>query len=684
MPASPFSPPVPRARWPEALVWAGVAACVAGFFAHRLWQSLPAARFGESLLLAGLAGLIAWPLRRWRGWAWADALALVWLLALLVLTGIVPAVAVIAIACAAAGLGSALVGATRPLLALLAGLAMLAAVVGWTLPLPVHRWWVYAPLLGLAIVARRDALRAQAAILTGGWRQAVDASPQAAAWTTLLLGLAAAGAWLPTMQHDDLAYHLGLPWQLLLHGRYALDPSHQVWALAPWAGDVLQAIAQVLARAEARSAFNALWFVATAAGLWQLAAALGLRPAMRWATLAVYASLPLVAALLGGMQTETPATAVTVALAALVFDERAGDKRVLDDDPRRRRILIAAALLFGLLCALKQLHGLTALPLLAWAAWRGRSRIDSLGLLLALAGALAVAASSYTYAWLVAGNPVLPLLNDVFASPYFAAANFNDSRWQSGLGADTPWRLTFDTARYLEGWSGGIGFVLVALGGAWALAFADARTRALAVCATLAMGLALLPLQYARYLHPGMVLLLPALLAAIDRRIDARRAAWLVAGLCVLNLAFQANAQWFLHTGGIKRSVAALGGDMPLFARYVPERLLAAAIRERAPGSGRVLVLDPAMPYYAELAGRGRSTAWYDPKLEAARTAADADASGAAWSALLQRERIAEVIVRPASLTPAQRAGLQRVGARRDLVVDEAQWWRIPTREAAP
>jgi len=225
--------------------------------------------------------------------------------------------------------------------------------------------------------------------------------------------------------------------------------------------------------------------------------------------------------------------------------------------------------------------------------------------------------------------------------------------------------------------------VLIALAGAWLLALVDTRTRGLAICATLALALPLLALQYARYVHPGMVLLLPAMVAIVDRALPPRRALWLLAGVCGLNLAFQANSQWLLHTGGIKRSLVALGRDAPLVVRYAPERALAAAVRERAPGPSRVLVMDAATPNYAELAGRGRTTAWYDPHLEAARIAADADAGGAAWAALLQRERIAEVIVRPARLSAAQRAGLMRAGARRELSVGDAQWWRI-AQQAAP
>lgn len=659
--------------WPEALIWAGVSACVIGFIRYRLWEVLPTGRFVESLLLAGLVALLAWPLARWRGWSWANALALVWLLVLVVLTGVLPALAVALLIAAATIIGSLLTGSTRPLLAWLVGMALIAAVIGWTLPLPVHQWWIYLPLMLLAIVLRRHTLREQISLCATGWRQAVQASPRAAAWSVLVLGLASSAAWLPTMQYDDLAYHLGLPWQLMLHGRYALDPTHQVWALAPWAGDVLQAVPQVLARAEARGALNVVWLVASAAGLWQLGGLIGLRPTQRWATLALFASLPLTAGLLTGMQTETAAVAVTVALATLI----------LDDDGKCRRHLLAGAVLFGLLCALKPLHGIAALPLLAWAGWRHRHALPgAMSLFGALLAVLLVAGSSYAYAWIVAGNPVLPLFNGVFHSPWFAPVDFNDARWQQGFDLNVLWRLTFDTEQYLEGWDGGAGFVLVALAGAWLLSFLDRRTRGLAVCASLAILLPLLPLQYARYLHPGMVLLLPALVLTVQRWLPARRGIVLLVCLCMLNLAFQANAQWLLHVGGPKRSLLALGQDAPMFTRYAPERVIAAAIRQRAPDSGTVLVL--SKPFHAEFAGRGRSIAWYAPNWHAAALAAETDASGTAWAELLRRKQIAEVILRPELATPAQRAGLQRVGARLQLTVGDAQWWRIPAQVETP
>lgn len=657
-----------RASWPRILVWSGVAACVAGFALHRLWEELPRARFADSLMIAALAGLLAWPLRRGLRWSWPASLALVWTLALVALTGIVPWLAVLLMLLAALALGGLVAGRERPLLSLLAGLALIAGAAGWLLPVPVHRPWILAPVFALLVVLRRGALHAQIHGMRQAFVDAMAASPRAATAAMVLLGLASTGAWLPTMQYDDLAYHLGLPWQLMLHGRYALDPTHQVWALAPWAGDVLQGIAQLLARTEARGGLNASWLVATAAGLWQLGARVGLSPALRWAVIALYASLPLVAGLLGGMQTETPATAVLVALAVLVYAPLPG-----------LRGWLTGALLFGLLCGLKPLHALSALPLLAWGAWHHRAALHGrwsiAGPASAALATVFVSGSSYVYAWAVAGNPVLPLFNGVFGSPYFDARNFDDGRWHRGFGVDLPWRITFETAHYLEGWPGGFGFLLVLFAGAWLMALSQRRGRGLAWAATLALLLPLAGLQYARYALPGLVLLLPALVLALQAHVAARRLPALLAAACALNLAFQSNSQWMLHTGAAKRAVGALGRDEPLFERYAPERVLAAAMRRQGVSGP---VLDLAGASHIEFAGAGRTTWWYAPRLERAARLADADPSGAAWAALLRDERIHEVMLRPASLTPAQRAGLARMNARPALTVGEAQWWRIP------
>lgn len=667
MPAAP-SPVRPRRVGMQILALAGVFAFVAGFVAHRTWVDLPRSRVLDALALALIASGLAWALSRWRGWRRADALAVVWGAAALLMWGPLPVSATLLLAAGAVAAGSWLCTPARPLLAGATGIAMMAGALGWLLPVALHSTWVYLPLLAGLVALRRRALREALLHARAAWREAVDAAPRAAAWGVLAAGLASTGAWLPTMQYDDLAYHLGLPWQLVEHGRYALDPTHQAWALAPWAGDVVHAIAQVVARAEARGPVNLAWLFVLCAGAWRLAGQHGATPAFRWAAMATVATLPTFATLLGGMQTELAAAAVLTLLACLVSERDAPPRGVL-----------VFGVLAGLLAGLKLTHPASALGLAALAAWRWRARLRAhpSGLLAAVGLAAAVGGSSYAYAWAVAGNPVLPLLNDVFRSPAFPAIAFHDARWTTDAPLALPWRLTFATSAHVEGWNGGFGFALPMLAGATLLALVRRRTRWMTAAALVAIALPLAILPYARYAVPGLALLVPPAVAALQVALPRRAALAVLAALVVVDLAYAANSGWMLRTGGVRRSLAALGQDAPLFERYVPERLVYQQLRRRYPGE---TVLDFTGATHAELAGAGRTAEWYAPRLHAAARTADPDAGGAAWARVIREEGVRHIVFRRSTLAPARAAALERLGADRVVTVADVEWWALPPR----
>ena len=115
-----------------------------------------------------------------------------------------------------------------------------------------------------------------------------------------------------------------------------------------------------------------------------------------------------------------------------------------------------------------------------------------------------------------------------------------------------------------------------------------------------------------------------------------------------------------------------------MLERYLPERVLAARLRDTQDAGGIVLVMPGSGLALAELGQRGRNMLWYSPRWEAEAVRADADASGAAWARLLRDKRIAHVVLKPARLSPAQHAGLQRSGAVLAGSAGDAQWWRIP------
>ena len=645
---------------PAVLPWAGFVLCVAGLVTHRMWEALPFPRAIEHGLLTLLALAAAWPLTRWRGWTPAVALAVVWLLALMVFAGPMPVVAVAVLAATAIGLGSLLM--TGPI-ALPLGLAMIAGILGWLLSLPIHHRAVYV-VACLAIVAWRRA--AILASVQAAWRSfdlQARSAPAAARGALLLLGLASTAAWLPTMQSDDVAYHLGLPAQLQATARYAMDARLQVWALAPWNGDVLQGVAQVLAGREARGALNALWLLVAAGAMHGLAAALGGDATRRWWAVALMASLPLTMHLATGMQTELVAMAWLPALAWLV---------VRNDGSSAWRSCTAGALLFGALCGLKPMHGLVALPVLAWAAWRHRAQLPWRALAAAPLLTSIAGGASYLHAWWLTGNPVLPLFNGWFRSPFFPLRDFSDPRWNGGFDADVLWDISFLTGDYFEAYAGGFGFVLIAMLGVWLLALRDTRTRGLAFAASTGLLLTLLPLQYARYLQPTLVLLVPTLVVAYPTIRHGTVAFW---SLCVLNLAFATNANWMLRTGALKRDIANPTSDATLFLRYAPERLLAARLPQ---DDTLVLVMPGNYGALAELGKRGRNVSWYSPAWEAEFARVEADPTGQAWAHLLQRNRIGHVILDDRKTSAALRAGL---GIAKASKVDEAadsQRWSLP------
>jgi hypothetical protein len=650
----------------RVVLWAGAPACLFGLAWHHMGTQWRPGRFGELLLLALLSLALARALARVSRARLASALAIVWLLPLLVFAGPLPVLATVVFALAALAIGQRLVRADSPALQVACGLALSGGVLGWLLPLPVHWRAAYLGACVLAIAWRWRAIATAWRQATPAWRDAVDAAPRDAAFAILLLGLASTACWLPTLQWDDLVYHLRLPWQLLEQHRYPLAPGLHQWSMAPWLGDVLQAVPQLIAAGESRGAMDALWLAITAAGTWRLARALGATPRAAWLAVALYASLPTTAALAGGMQTELPAAAWLVWLLALVADT------VLPSTTRR---WCAGALLAGGLIGLKFGSAACVVVLLPWMLWRHRAALRTRIALAAVLLALAVGGSSYVYAAVVAHNPLLPLFNGWFHSPYAPAGNFADARWHAGFTPALPWQFTFDTHRYDEGFAGGAGFVLVALAGAWLLALLRRRTFALALSITALMALTALPMQYWRYLFPPLVAMLP-LLAITALRTDPRRGAWLLVGVCVLDLAFQANGFWLLRVGAVKTTLLHGGRDAPLFERYVPERRLLSQLHRR--GHGNVLALDADAPFVAELGLRGRSTSGYDPGMQRAAAIADADPSGAVWARLLRGAAINDVLLRPGRLSLARRAGLQRLHATPQSTAGDVTWWRIP------
>src|SRR6185312_5281812 len=306
-----------------ALYWLGFVLLAAGFLVNGLWRGIasgPTLFLGE-LLLASL--VLAFVLCRLLRCRMATASLLIWLLALVYFAGFA------------------------------SGLALLCGIDGWLLPFFVHFRAVYVVALLIVVFSRWRAIVPMLRALPERWSGAVAAAPGTAVFALLAIGAVSTYAWLPTLDYDSLAYHLNLPSQLVAHGYYQMNAATNVWALSPWAADVLQAIAWVMGGVEARGVVDVLWAGMSLVLIWSLCEELGLHGRLRWLAVALYASVPMIAATLGSMQTEGPTAAVLAALALVIQHARV---------PGRRDVLLAAAL-FGLLLALKVSNLMFAGPL---------------------------------------------------------------------------------------------------------------------------------------------------------------------------------------------------------------------------------------------------------------------------------------------------------------------------------
>ncbi|HWS26746.1 MAG TPA: hypothetical protein VN259_09280 [Xanthomonadales bacterium] len=263
----PFSPSIQRLS--SIALAGGVLLLVVGLVSISQPDLLVHVRAYEFLRWSLTALLAAWPLARALKLPMASALALVWLAAHIAMVGLVPVVAVALLALAALAVGTRFSERTavNPAVALVLGLALIAACVGWLLPLRIHSMWIYVlALVGLGY-SRHAAISVALGTAATQWRSAVAASPRMATVAVASLGIVSIATWIPTMMSDDLAYHLGLPTQLQQLGYYRMDPATQVWALAPWASDVLHGIVQVTADREARGSVNLMWMCT---GAWLL------------------------------------------------------------------------------------------------------------------------------------------------------------------------------------------------------------------------------------------------------------------------------------------------------------------------------------------------------------------------------------------------------------------------------
>lgn len=660
----PLSPRINR-----VLAGALLAAVLLGLYGlHIRWEDdlVPRQRFYELLRFSTLALGAGWLWTQLSGWRMASALALAWLLAHLAMVGVLPALAAALLALAAIGLGSALARTLTLPLALqwLLGIAVITAGSGWLLPLPLHRQALYALACALIIYVRRVALRSALREAARDWRAAVAESPKLAATAVAVLGIASVASWIPTMMYDDVAYHLGLAAQLQTWGYYQMNAQTQIWALAPWASDLLHALVALIADREARGSVNLLWLLGAASLLYAVCRQCGLSARWSWIGVLLLASYPITSALLVSMHTELPATATLLGIVWLLQASEAAE---------RARTLLLLGLLAGLLLQFKASMLLPLGLLVLWMAWRWRDALPWRALAPATAAGFMAGASSYVYAWALTGNPVLPLYNGWFQSPFFLAENLRDDRFGSGPGIDLLWQALVHTDRIYESWAMAGGWHVLVLAVAVPLALLHPRSRGLALIALIYLVGMYTLMHYLRYVYPALVLLIPAMLLGLSQLRPQPAALGLALALALANVVFIGNASWPLHEGSVRSLIDQRGSPRALYVKHVPERLLVELLGEQ----DRVLIV--GRPMHAEFAGRAFTVAWYDPQLVKRIEPMTGQNSTQGVRELLTEYGFTHVLLAREAQIPRMVEHLQALGAELVRGESDVSLWKLPS-----
>lgn len=415
----------------------------------------------------------------------------------------------------------------------------------------------------------------------------------------------------PSLMLDDYATHLRMWTSFLTEHRAELDPINHIWSFAPFASDLVHAALSLTAGEDVRSAWNlalALALLTLTANVLQQARVSAIA---QWLLLVLLASTPMLGNLLLSLQTELALAVIAMASAVLIGGAVKGD------NVHVWGVLAGAALSAAIKLPAAALGVLLILTLVLRTGLSGLlPRRQSV--LWALAGLLIlgwVALHNYAMAWRITGNPVFPLYNGIFRSPFFSPENFIDTTWTTGFSLHSYVNAFFQTSRYFEsgdyvaGWQ-----YLVLLPCALIAVVFVSASRPLRPLLLPLLGFGTLmfaTIQYWRYLFPVMPLAIAIMGSLFMGRRLALRAVFVAAALtCIaLNLYMFRSISWMMQSTA-QAAYTEQGRDR-LVTTYAPAAQLNKIVNRIAPGAR---VLYPTVtPFGATLRGVPLYVNWYSP-----------------------------------------------------------------------
>lgn len=538
---------------------------------------------------------------------------------------------------------------------LILGTGTYAAVFGVLIHYPVNYLSVYLAVLALPILLacllKLPAFYRPRAALA--WSTLCRKSDEIGyAWVLLaviIIGFSARYAFFPTLNYDDNATHLRM-WTLLSGNHiYDFDVRAQIWVVAPFFVDLLHAVISLIAQSDARAAMNLGLLGFLLYCMWKLSHFVIRRLDQRLLLIILFATTPILASLLTGLQTELMLAVLATAGALLVLQQRQG----LISARGAAMLMIAAlcaatklpgavlglALLAMLLleCFLHRKQGLPAPAKAQWTAW-----------LLVLLIASFVAFHSYAFAWYKTGNPLFPLYNGYFKSPFFPQYNFIDTRYATGFSFKSYWGFFFDTARHYESLNFVAGFqylLLLPLSIVMLLLFGRFRSATRMLLPLCVFGVVMFAaVQYWRYMFPILPLasLLIGALYYRGRRgpgrvWSSRFTTTTLLFFGAVNMYFFPGISWYFNQPAGKMFSAYQRAE--LLSAYTPEQLFNAQINREAPQAG--VLYESSRPFGATLLTSPTYVNWYAP---ATKDQADAIRSPHDMAAFLQQRKIHYVL----------------------------------------
>lgn len=519
------------------------------------------------------------------------------------------------------------------------------ALFGMLIHFPVNYFKAYVAILAvpvlLACLLKLPSLLASRA--REAWRKTAircaGLSYPLVVLAVIVIGYTARFAFYPTLNYDDNTTHLRMWTVLSAQHIFDFDVRSQIWLVAPFAVDLMHGVISLVAQDDARASMNLGLLVFLLYTIWKLTALINRRLNERLLVIILFATTPLLASLLTGLQTELMLAVLATVGTLLILDRREGLISARG----------AALLMIAALCAATKLPGavlgvvLLAALLLERYLRRGLklAQIRSTQwLMLAAVFAIAsiVAFHSYAVAWLVTGNPLFPLYNGYFKSPYFGPYNFLDTRYVTGVSWKSYWDLYFNTSRHYESRNFVAGFqylLLLPLAVVLLLISGHQRRAVRILLPMLGFGLVMFAaVQYWRYLFPVLPLASVLIGALFYGRYKgtfephSRRAvAITVLVFAGINMFFFPGISWYFDKNLGK--YYSHDHRQELLDTLMPEQRFNDYVNRHAPGAG--VLYEDSRPFGATLQTSPTYVNWYAPATNAEAAAVRTDADMAAF-----------------------------------------------------